>query len=37
MAERYRVNLNRITQRAAKPGPYVYVVTAAGLEQRWPL
>ena len=37
MAERYRLNLNRIIQRAAKPGPYVYLVTAVGLEQRWPL
>ena len=36
MAERYAVNLDRIVQRAAKPGPYVYVVTAAGLDRRWP-
>lgn len=36
MAERYMVNLNRIIQRATKPGPYVYVVTAARLEMRWP-
>lgn len=36
MAERYVMNLNRIIQRATKPGPYVYVVTAARLEMRWP-
>ncbi len=36
MAERYTANLNRILSRAVKPGPYVFVVTAAGLERRWP-
>jgi hypothetical protein len=35
MAERYLRHLNRIIHRAATPGPYVYVVTAAGLELRW--
>lgn len=36
MAERFCIHLHRILQRAAKPGPYVYVVTASGLEFRWP-
>lgn len=36
MADRYAMHLNRIVQRSAKPGPYVYVVTAGGLELRWP-
>ena len=36
MAERYLRHLNRITQRAKSPGPYVYVVSAAELELRWP-
>ena len=36
MAERFGLNLNRIIQRAMRPGPYVYVVTASGLERRWP-
>ena len=35
MATRYTKHLNRIVQRAAAPGPYLYVVTAAGLELRW--
>jgi hypothetical protein len=35
MAERYLRHLNRIVQRAASPGPYVYVVSATGLELRW--
>jgi PIN like domain len=35
MAERYLRHLNRIVQRAAAPGPYVYVVSAGGLELRW--
>ena len=37
MAERYLANLNRMIQRAFKPGPYVFVVTATGLEHRWPV
>jgi hypothetical protein len=35
MAERYTKHLHRIVQRSATPGPYLYVVTAAGLELRW--
>lgn len=35
MAERYVTHLNRIVLRAATPGPYVYVVTASGLQLRW--
>lgn len=35
MAERYKVNLGRILARAAQPGPYVYVVSATGIERRW--
>jgi PIN like domain len=35
MAERYLRHLNRIMQRATSPGPYVYVVSAGGLELRW--
>jgi hypothetical protein len=34
MAQRYVDNLNRIVQRAARRGPYVYVVQADGLELR---
>ena len=29
-------NFNRILQRARKPGPYLWVVTADGLQRRWP-
>jgi hypothetical protein len=36
MAERYRKHLQRIVQRAQKTGPFVDVVTADGLERRWP-
>ena len=36
MAERFTSHLNRILQRAAKPGPYLYVVGKRGLELRWP-
>jgi hypothetical protein len=36
MAERFCTHLDRILQRASKPGPYVYVVTASKLELRWP-
>jgi PIN like domain len=35
MIRRYEDNLHRIVQRAKKPGPYLYVVTADGLEMRW--
>lgn len=35
MAERYAVNLNRIVQRARRPGLYVYVVMPNRLERRW--
>lgn len=36
MAERLLQHLNRILQRCRKPGPYVYAITADGLELRWP-
>ena len=36
MAERFSLHLNRIVQRATKPGPYLYVIGAKGLERRWP-
>ncbi len=36
MAERFDHHLNRIVQRATKPGPYLYVVGSKGLERRWP-
>jgi hypothetical protein len=36
MADRLIAHLNRILQRARKHGPYVYVITADGLELRWP-
>jgi hypothetical protein len=36
MAARFDAHLNRIVQRAAKAGPYIYVVGAKGLELRWP-
>lgn len=35
MTDRYRGHLNRILQRASKPGPYVYVVHHNHLELRW--
>lgn len=36
MAERLTAQLNPILQRARKRGPYVYVITADGLDLRWP-
>lgn len=36
MADRYDANLNRMLLRSRKPGPYLYVVNASGLELRWP-
>jgi hypothetical protein len=36
MARRFEVNLNRILQRAAKPGPYVDIVHKDRVERRWP-
>jgi hypothetical protein len=36
MAEYYRVNIHRIVQRARKPGPFVDIVHAKGIERRWP-
>lgn len=36
MVERIDTHLNRIVQRASKPGPYLYVVGSKGLERRWP-
>lgn len=36
MAKRFDTHLNRIVQRCAKPGPYLFVVGSKGLEQRWP-
>jgi hypothetical protein len=36
MATRVETHLNRILQRARKPGPFVYVIGAEGLEHRWP-
>lgn len=36
MADRFTTHLNRILQRASKPGPFVYVVAKKGLELRWP-
>jgi hypothetical protein len=35
MADRIVRHINRILQRAKKPGPYVYVVHADRLELRW--
>lgn len=35
MGERYSRHLHRIIRRSGTPGPYVYVVTASGLELRW--
>ncbi len=35
MADRFDMHLNRIVQRAKKPGPYLYVIGANGLELRW--
>lgn len=36
MAERYRINLHRIVQRAHRPGPFVDVVCPSTVERRWP-
>ncbi len=36
MAGRFDAHLNRIVQRARKPGPYIYAVASQGLERRWP-
>ena len=36
MAQRYVDKLPAIVRRSASPGPYVYAVTAGGLERRWP-
>lgn len=35
-AVRFNSNLNRIVQRAHKPGPYVYGVYSDGLRRLWP-
>jgi len=35
MAERIDRHLNRILQRASKPGPYFYVIHSDSLELRW--
>lgn len=35
MVERLERNFNRILQRTAKSGPYVYVIGRDGLELRW--
>lgn len=35
MAARFMTQLNRIVQRARKPGPYVYVVHRDRIELRW--
>lgn len=36
MASRLDRHFNRILRRAAKAGPYVYVIGKDGLERRWP-
>ena len=36
MAERYVTNINRIVQRARKPGPFVDIVHPDRVERRWP-
>lgn len=35
-AERFVANINRILQRALKPGPYIYGVYEKGLKRIWP-
>ncbi len=35
LVNRLKFNFNRILQRVAKPGPYVYVIASKGLERRW--
>lgn len=36
MADYYVKNINRIVQRARKPGPFVDIVHPADVERRWP-
>lgn len=36
MARRFSVNINRIVQRARKPGPFIDIVHANRIERRWP-
>jgi hypothetical protein len=36
MAGYYRANLNRIVQRARRPGPFVDIVHPDSVERRWP-
>lgn len=36
MAERFRINLSRITQRARKRGPFIDSVLPNKVERRWP-
>lgn len=36
MADRVGKHLNRIRQRAMKPGPYLYVIQQNRVEKRWP-
>ena len=36
LVSRLEFNFNRIQQRSAKPGPYVWVITRDGLDLRWP-
>lgn len=36
MAERFGANVNRIAQRARRPGPFVDVVGPKAVERRWP-
>jgi hypothetical protein len=36
MADRFRIHLHRIVQRARKPGPFVDVLGARRVERRWP-
>jgi hypothetical protein len=35
MAERISLHLNRVLQRARKPGPYLYLIHAHSIELRW--
>jgi hypothetical protein len=35
MVKRFDLHLNRIVQRASRPGPYLYVIGSKGLERRW--
>ncbi|MYJ42928.1 MAG: hypothetical protein F4076_10915 [Acidimicrobiaceae bacterium] len=36
MVARLDANLNRILQRARKPGPHLWMITPDGLQLRWP-